>query len=280
MLALAVLWMSSVSAAETPPRQFNGSYTGRNLDRVAFPIGGIGAGMFCIEGSGAISHVSFHHKPEVFNEPAVFAAICVLGEKGQDNVAHVVEGPIPDWKYFGQPGTGNGGAGTTYGLPRFRQAEFLARFPFATIRLSDALVPLDVELTAWSPFTPPDADPSSLPVGAIEYRFHNHSDRPRRAVFSFNARNFLGDGPIEAIDGGFILKSPDAKKPDGRGAFAVFADGEKAVVDHCWFRGGWWDPLTIAWRNVARGVPVDNPPVKGAAPGATLAVPFDSRRAR
>jgi uncharacterized protein (DUF608 family) len=33
--------------------EFNGSYTEQHLDRVAFPLGGIGAGMVCLEGTGA-----------------------------------------------------------------------------------------------------------------------------------------------------------------------------------------------------------------------------------
>ena len=44
-----------------PKRQYNGVYTGEHLSRVAFPIGGMGAGMFCLEGTGAISHMSIRH---------------------------------------------------------------------------------------------------------------------------------------------------------------------------------------------------------------------------
>src|SRR5215218_1192996 len=58
---------------------YNESYTGAYLNRVAFPIGGMGAGMFCLEGTGAISHMSIRHKPDVFNEPGLFAAIHVKG---------------------------------------------------------------------------------------------------------------------------------------------------------------------------------------------------------
>ena len=159
--------------ADQSNREFNGPYSGNQLNRIAFPIGGIGAGMFCLEGTGAISHMSVRHRMEFFHEPTTFATICVLGGEGKEDIARVVEGPVPDWKYFGRSGTGNGGVGTTYGFPRFRQAEFLAQFPFATIKLSDPAVPLDAEIVGWSPFTPPKPDPSSLPVGALEYRFHN-----------------------------------------------------------------------------------------------------------
>ena len=37
-------------------------FTGAYLDHVAFPLGGIGAGMVCLEGTGALSHVSLRHK--------------------------------------------------------------------------------------------------------------------------------------------------------------------------------------------------------------------------
>ena len=80
---------------------YNESYTGEYLNRVAFPIGGIGAGMFCLEGTGAISHMSVRHKPDMFNEPMLFAAIYI---KGKNNGAKIVEGPVPDWKKFGLAG--------------------------------------------------------------------------------------------------------------------------------------------------------------------------------
>ena len=43
-------------------------------------MGGLGAGMICLEGTGALSHVSIRNRPEVFNEPVVFAAISVKGK--------------------------------------------------------------------------------------------------------------------------------------------------------------------------------------------------------
>ena len=50
-------------------RKYNEAYTGEYLNRVAFPLGGMGAGMFCIEGTGAISHMSIRNKPDIFNTP-------------------------------------------------------------------------------------------------------------------------------------------------------------------------------------------------------------------
>src|ERR1051326_8270394 len=164
-------------------RPYNSEYTADYLNQVAFPMGGIGAGMLCLEGTGALSHVSLRNRPEVFNEPCLFAAISI---KGKSSLARVLEGPVPGRKLFGPPGTGNGAGGTTYGLPRLAGATFKSRFPFGTVKLTDPDLPLTVEITGWSPFVPGDADNSSLQVAALEYRFTNSSRTPVEAVFSFN----------------------------------------------------------------------------------------------
>ncbi len=260
----------------TSPRAYNGPYEGARLNRPAFPIGGIGAGMFCLEGTGTISHVSLRNQIQFTNEPCAFAAITV---KGATNATRVLEGPVPGWKLFGPAGTGNGASGASYGLPRFERASFLARFPFATVTLDDPDIPLDVALTGWSPFIPGNSADSSLPVGALEYVFHNPTNAPIEALFSFNTKNFMAAGSrtdsIGPIANGFVLlEKGTEKKPSDAGALAVFVDDPGAVVDHGWFRGGWWDALTLAWKSVQEAKPVDNPPLDGPSPGASLYVPL------
>ena len=257
-------------------RDYNGTYTGENLNRIAFPLGGIGAGMICIEGTGAFSHVSVRNTAEVFNEPLMFAAISV---KGVENGSKVIEGPVPEWKYFGRPNTARGGERTSYGLPRFENAEFSARFPFAFLRMTDHDIPVEVKLTGWSPFIPGDADNSSLPVASIEYSFKNTGSTALEALFSFHSVNFMRKGTgvnsIEKLPDGFILKQkPGEKETHFQGEFAVFTDQPSTITDHCWFRGGWWDPLTIAWKNVEECTPASNQPIPNDSPGASLTVPL------
>ncbi len=265
-------------APARPRRPFNAEYSGEFLNQVAFPLGGIGAGMICLEGTGALSHVSLRNHPEVYNEPCVFAAVSIRGRK---NLARVLEGPVPPRKLFGPPGTGNGAGGTTYGLPRFATAAFKTRFPFGTVRLHDPQLPLEVELTGWSPFEPGDADNSSLPVASLEYHFTNRSQSLLDAVFSFNAKNFMAreNNPqaVRPIAGGFILWGGPAKDRSWEeGAFSATVSEPDAKVTHAWFRGGWWDPLTMAWRDVENGAAYDRAPVSegSPSPGATLFVPF------
>ena len=100
-LVLIALTKCTTTKDHSTKRNYNGQYSGPHLNRVAFPIGGIGAGMVCLEGTGAISHVSVRNQPEVFNEPCTFAAISV---NGVENGAKVLEGPVPGWKIYGSPG--------------------------------------------------------------------------------------------------------------------------------------------------------------------------------
>lgn len=265
-LNVAMLFSARTQAQNSGERLFNDKYGHAYLDKIAFPIGGIGAGMFCLEGTGAISHVSLRNHPDVMNEPYTFAAICV---KDVQNGAKVLEGQVPTWKLFGPDQSGLGRGDKTYGLPRFEEAVFQTRFPFALIDLKDKDMPLEARITGWSPFIPTDADNSSLPVGVLEYRFTNTSDEAIEAIFSYNTKNFIdGQGTIQGIRNGFILES----NQEGSG-LAIYVDNDNAVVDHCWFRGAWFDPQTVVWDNIRYGKIASNQPVNGTAPGASVYVP-------
>ena len=265
-------------------RQYNGVLKGENLNRTAFPLGGIGAGMICMEGSGAISHISVRNAPLAYNEPLTYAAICVKGRR--KNITRVLEGPVPGWKVFfpwgsGQDSSSNGNRNKNYGLPHCKAAEMLPRFPFATVKLTDRKLPLSVEITGWSPFIPGDADSSSLPAAAMEYRFTNTSGKAVDAVYSFHAQNFMklpdtpGDGVLPAR-GGFVLNQPGTEEePWRQGAFCAAVDDPDVRVNTAWFRGGWFDAQTIAWNTVAKGEMVQAGPVTDGNPstGGSLYVP-------
>lgn len=234
--------------------KFNGTYTGPSLDHVAFPLGGLGAGMICVEGTGALSQASFFHHPDLFREPAAFSAIHV---DGYMNGTKVLEGPVPDYKLFGRQGAGQGCGKTTWGMPRFGDCSFTGRFPFANIELEDSDIPLKVELCAWSPFVPNDEDASSLPVACLEYSFTNTTSKTFNTVYTFSTENFLKQhssqkSSIENIERGFRLNVSGAN-PWDEGHLDVFTDSPETITGGCWFRGGWFDALTMEWNKVASG---------------------------
>lgn len=255
-------------------REFNGVYSSSEIDHIAFPIGGIGTGMFCIEGTGAISHMSPRTLPELFHEPNCFAALCI---KGKENGTLVLESNVPEYKIFGRSNCGNGLGGTTYGLPRFRGGNFQARFPFAHLNLWDDDFPVRVKITAWNPFIPNNEDDSSLPVGCFEYTFTNTSNKTLQTVFSFNTSNFMqrtGSNSITPFKNGFVLNNDkEDDNPWQEGHFAFYTDNNATTTDLCWFRGGWFDAMTMVWNHAASGETYSQGQQDGAG-GASLFVPL------
>lgn len=277
LILSAAFWSCSEknNKCTTTERDYNTEYAGEYNNRIAFPIGGMGTGMFCVEGTGAISNMSVRHRPDVFHEPTMFAALHL---KGIENGTKILEGPVPEWKKFGQHLSALGGGGT-WGLPRFKESTFKAKFPFAGITLTDDELPVEVNMRAWNPFIPTDADNSSLPVGGFEYEFKNTSDKDIEAIFSYNTRNFMyvhgkGTSFIQSMPNGFILTQTGTKEePFHQGEFAIYTDDEQTKVNHCWFRGAWFDPLTMCWNELSEGTINEYPEKQEGAPGATLFVP-------
>ncbi len=285
LLIFSLLVSCQNKKKEAEGHTFNSFYEGEYLNRLAFPIGGIGAGMLCLEGTGAISHVSVRNKPDIFNEPFIMAALSV---KGIENGAKVLEGPVQKWKVFGNLKTGNGAGKKTYGFPRFQKAKFETRFPFGKIMLEDKDIPMEVSITGWSPFIPTDEDNSSLPVGGLEYTFKNTSGEKLEANFSFHAENLMrieipsewggryeSGHTISGIKNG-ILFSQDCHpgKPHFKGDFALFCDDPKTVTDLCWFRGGWFDSRTVFWKDLSEFT-FEKDTTTQNSPGASLYVPFE-----
>jgi uncharacterized protein (DUF608 family) len=253
-------------------------YSGRNLDLVSFPLGGIGAGMMCIEGNGSFGSVSIRNTPDVNLEPNIFSAITVLGK---ENISRVVEAPVAKYKIFTkEKNSGNGLFGKNYGLPRFSKGEFSARFPFATVKLTDEILPVVAEIKSWSPFIPNDENRSGLPFVGVEYTFLNITNEDIEVVYYFNASNFMkidDNSRVRPVKNGFILEQDGTKEAAyNKGAFSATVE-EDAFVDTAWFRGGWFDTLTMLWNDITKGSyknKVHSDLDKGQSLGGTIAVPF------
>ena len=255
-------------------------YSGARLDRIAFPLGGLGAGMVCVEGNGALSNMSVRHIPNMGFDRIVYASLCVKRSRG--NLARVLEGPVPTWKIVGTRDAHSGCWRQGWGLPRCRQKDFEARFPFAIIRLSDARLGVEVELTAWCPFTPGETDDSCAPVAALEYRFRNRTRRVIDAVFGFHSQNWItASTPGQEVrllgNDGFVLWQPGStERPEDEGAFSVACDAPGLVVNPTWFRSGGWDNRTVLWKEIEAGEMVTRPPAgtENSSGGGSLYAPI------
>jgi uncharacterized protein (DUF608 family) len=263
----------TASYAVSDARQFNGQYFGEYLDWISFPMGGMGAGMACLDGTGGLSKVSVRHRPELATEGQLFAALWLKYRKW----AKVLEGSVPKWKLGRRFSSING-------YPRFDRATFEARFPFATVSLKDSEFPVEVELVGWSPFIPGDADSASLPTFGLEYNIKNNSTKNVEGIFSFNSANFLaqasGRRPPVANDRpdrilpcprGFILYGAGAPdQPTDKASFAIWTNSQNAIVDHGWK----FDSFEEFWRDFAQGKCTARPPITDhSAGGASIMIP-------
>jgi len=262
-------------------RKYNSEYKGENLNHIAFPVGGIGAGMFTLQGPGSLGNFSLRNKPEISNEPNLFAALHLKGS----GVTKVLEGQVPKHKIFratgagGGDSSGNGLPGRNYGLPRFSDCSFKAAFPFAEICLQDDDVPLNISTEGFSPFIPCDSFNSSLPFGSLRYTFSNNSDMEQECVFYFNSVNFVktndkSNSQINQIKNGFEFYQPETDNPGERLWFNVFTN-EPANIDTAWFRGRWFDAVTMLWNDMSAGVSNNRRHEDNTSGcGATLSIPF------
>ncbi len=277
-------------------------FTGQNLDYIGFPLGGIGAGMFNVEGNGSFSAFSLRNAPNVNLNPLVFSALTVKGEK---NISRVIEGQVPHYKIFGgglaplpkksanSLTKANGLEGTCFGLARFKNATFEAKFPFAHVDFEDEKMPLKVALKAWSPFTPPHADDSSYPVAYLEYTFTNETDKVQEAVYYYSSMNFMttdisktvvgvgigsGTASVYKEGNGFVFSQEEFNdEPWQKGAYLASIDDDNTKVNTALFRGGWFDTLTMLWNDIEAGKSEEKIRVEESDapnPGASLSVAF------
>lgn len=107
----------------------------------------------------------------------------------------------------------------------------------------------------------------TIPAYRLEYWNISLQTLPIRL---YNTKNFIdGQGTIRGVKNGFVLESDQ-----NNSGLAIYVDNAAAVVDHCWFRGAWFDPQTVVWDNIRYGRIADKQPVKGVAPGASVYVPL------
>jgi len=253
------------------------SYSDAQLDYLAFPLGGLGAGMVALAGNGMLTQPCLRHDVQLERDLRAYAALSVPGAPER---ARVLEAPMPEWKCFARPGSAYGIRGTA-GLPRCSTGRFTARFPFAELELAHEDLPLQCTLEAWSPFVPGDADASGLPVAALGYRLRNAGDAPVEALFSFVCRNPFGDADGRAVirrrpDGVVLGDRGSESAPQRRADFAICCDEPELHVDAAWFRGAWFDADSLIWRDVRDARLVDAAPHSDgpAGAGVRLAVPL------
>jgi non-lysosomal glucosylceramidase len=225
-------------------------YSGENRRHFAMPLGGIGTGNVSLAGNGALrqweignvgNHIGF--------VPQSFFALRLGCVEPPISFRRVLQTPALPAHPEPTPNVNDDFDpaplyASPFCWPEVRGAEIEAAYPFARVRYEDQW-PVEVELEAYTPFVPLDADASGLPLVSFAFTVTNRSETDITGWLFGSLQNIVGwDGltPIRdsrcALLGGntnrladvagrdaIVLENPSlpAEHP-GNGSQAIWAD--------------------------------------------------------
>jgi len=168
-------------------------YEGKNLDKIAMPVGGIGTGNISIGGNGQWKDVEIMNKPGIGFVGAASAkmAPCFMiftQDASGHKRAKALMGPVPPSEYQGQQGSN----APNNGFPRFQTVSFDVAYPLATVNLDDDNMPVSARARVFNPYIPCDAEASGIPVAVIRYEIHNKTAAPLTVAVAGSLDNFIG----------------------------------------------------------------------------------------
>lgn len=240
--------------------------------RAAFPIGGIGTGTISLEPSGRL--VDF----QIFNRPSLelkvpYSFFSMFSRIGGKTDARAVDASFPA-DFYKPHGCHSS---WTMGLPRFPKSEMTVRYPFAKIRFTDEKLPLHVEMTAFSPLIPLNADDSGIPGMVVHIDVENCAPEEAEVLLAYstgNIHNFRGTDCYnniivspkcenhikreEHLSGLFMTGSAVPANSLYYANNAVLTPDPDAELCRAWYQGGWYDGMIDFWDHFKNGALPDD----------------------
>ncbi len=258
-------------------------YRGAKTKEISFPLGGIGTGCIGLAGNGRLIDW------EIFNRPSKgstngFSHFAIRAESGGTvRDCRVLHGDLlpPYVGDFTHSRFNSFGFGPSRdhlsGLPHFRDTEFRGEFPIATVSFRDEKFPGTVQLSAFNPFIPLNDRDSEIPASFFEIEVANTTSRKMTYTVCLSVRNpFSSAAAINQHQRSgaaslITLRSRTLEEDDPRyGELCVATDAEDASFQEYWFRGAWFDDLTIYWKDLGTPGPFVNrsyPPAERGGEG-------------
>lgn len=232
-------------------------YTGKKLNEISFPLGGIGSGSIGLAGNGRLKDW------EIFNHPSKgsingYTHFAVKAVKGEKLYTKVLNGDIESelsgqfMKKFHE-GFGYGPSHKTLcGMPHFRKCEFTGEFPIAKLKFSDDDFPGYINLMAFNPFIPLDGKNSSIPAAFFEIEVNNTENEEITYHIVFSVGNPFKESVNKAKRDSNItmikMQNAAAKEESPEyGDLTVATDCENCAVQEYWYRGKWRDNIVSFW---------------------------------
>ncbi len=162
-------WFASLTQAGGPI-----TYSGPHLEKLIFPLGGIGTGTIWLHGSGRLVHWQiFNNIQKDCQVDGSFFAVRVEPTSGPPQTRVLCRDPVGS-------------------LPGIADATFVGRYPVAELALRDPALPLELELEAFNPLIPLAEQDSALPCAIFTVRARNRGDQPVRVAFLASLQNAVG----------------------------------------------------------------------------------------
>ncbi len=233
-------------------------YTSEKLLHIAMPLGGIGTGTVSLAGRGDLRDWEIANRPAKGFTPTHSFFVLRVRSGSEPPIARVLEGSIDPVLYEGEGGC----TVPQHGLPRFRSCTFEAAYPFARVRLADDDVPLKVDLEAFNPLIPADAEASGIPAAVLRFVLQNPTSSTCEATVCGNLKNFIGnDGQARlarkninafrkegTLSGLFMQTSGVDPQAESWGTLALAVLGQADVTHRlAWRDFSWGDAMLDFW---------------------------------
>ena len=257
-------------------------YSGDKTREISFPLGGIGTGCVGLSGNGRLIDWEIFGQPNKGGDNG-FSFIAVKVERGEGHIMdmRVLNGDLPP-PYMGTltqgqfSGYGFGpGRVTMAGYPHFRDYTFNGAFPIAEIDFADESFPGSVKLRAFNPFIPLNDKDSTIPAAFFEVVFTNTAAGALTYTAAFAVGNpnpgginrlaeARGDGVSQIMmrcadsegdsccsEGEYCFGDDccEGDEVQSCGDICISTDAPDVSWQEYWFRGMWFDGVTMFWRD-------------------------------
>jgi len=207
------------------------TYTGKDLETIGMPIGGIATGQLYLRGDGTLGVW------QIFNRH-------VFTGYGRDNYrAYRPDSPVDSG--FAVMCVTDAGTVVKPLDGTFSNIQFTGEYPIGMVRYSSKSFPVRVEMEAFSPFIPLNAKDSALPATIFHVTLENTSDKAvkagvlgwlENAVLIDSAKSVLANRRTRIVDekGRTLIvhtaeKAPPPKRGEAPRSKIVLADFEGAI---------------------------------------------------
>ena len=184
------------------------TYTGESRRAVAFPLGGIGTGSIGLCGDGSLRQWEIwnHVEHRGYLPDSFFALTCTRDGETTLRALQTREfadtpggfESVPTYDDHHMPEECRA---LLNAFPTVESTEFTGRYPIAEVTYSDAALPLDVTLEAFSPMIPLDAENSGLPVVFWNFTLTNRGGERAAGMLVAALQNGVGRAPGTQVAG-------------------------------------------------------------------------------